>query len=353
VGVGVLRGCSQGPQPPLTRHSPATHPLPPHTRPPTTRRLRPLAAGPAAPPPSCCAAPTTTCWTRWTAACTTACAWSSGCWRAAAWCQVRCRRLGGPGGARWSAVAGGAGAGERRRGAVDLLPRAARPEPLHTPTPASPAPASPSPPNTPPPCAGGGAVEGALSIYLENFATTLGSREQLAIAEFADALLVIPKVGWGLGLGRGGVWWRGGVCVGWRGAGGRRAARHPPGGLGAGAWRWRWRWRWPTPAQAPTSPRTSPWLRPPSAPPAPAPPTHPPTPPTHPRCTPPAAADAGSQRGQGRYRAGGAAARVPPQRADCCGQEAPGGLRAGPVRGQGVWGGGCVWGCVGCVGCGP
>jgi len=41
--------------------------------------------------------------------------------------------------------------------------------------------------------AGGGAVETALSIYLENFATTLGSREQLAIAEFASALLVIPK----------------------------------------------------------------------------------------------------------------------------------------------------------------
>eukprot|EP01114_Cavostelium_apophysatum_P021768 TRINITY_DN7680_c0_g2_i2.p1 TRINITY_DN7680_c0_g2~~TRINITY_DN7680_c0_g2_i2.p1 ORF type:complete len:571 (+),score=184.42 TRINITY_DN7680_c0_g2_i2:67-1713(+) len=40
---------------------------------------------------------------------------------------------------------------------------------------------------------GGGAVEAALSIYLENFATTLGSREQLAIAEFADALLTIPK----------------------------------------------------------------------------------------------------------------------------------------------------------------
>lgn len=40
---------------------------------------------------------------------------------------------------------------------------------------------------------GGGAVESALSVYLENFATTLGSREQLAIAEFADALLVIPK----------------------------------------------------------------------------------------------------------------------------------------------------------------
>jgi len=40
---------------------------------------------------------------------------------------------------------------------------------------------------------GGGAVEAALSIYLEDFATSLGSREQLAIAEFAEALLVIPK----------------------------------------------------------------------------------------------------------------------------------------------------------------
>jgi len=40
---------------------------------------------------------------------------------------------------------------------------------------------------------GGGAVEAALSVYLENFAETLGSREQLAIAEFAQALLVIPK----------------------------------------------------------------------------------------------------------------------------------------------------------------
>src|ERR1700731_2221106 len=40
---------------------------------------------------------------------------------------------------------------------------------------------------------GGGAVETALSIYLENFATSVGSREQLAIAEFATALLVIPK----------------------------------------------------------------------------------------------------------------------------------------------------------------
>jgi len=41
--------------------------------------------------------------------------------------------------------------------------------------------------------AGGGSVEAALSIYLENFATSLGSREQLAIAEFARSLLVIPK----------------------------------------------------------------------------------------------------------------------------------------------------------------
>ena len=41
--------------------------------------------------------------------------------------------------------------------------------------------------------AGGGAVESALSIHLEKYATTLGSKEQLAIAEFADALLVIPR----------------------------------------------------------------------------------------------------------------------------------------------------------------
>jgi T-complex protein 1 subunit alpha len=40
---------------------------------------------------------------------------------------------------------------------------------------------------------GGGAVESALSIYLDNFATTLSSREQMAIAEFSEALLVIPK----------------------------------------------------------------------------------------------------------------------------------------------------------------
>merc|ERR1712004_521363 len=40
---------------------------------------------------------------------------------------------------------------------------------------------------------GGGCVEAALSIYLENFATTLSSREQLAIADFAKSLLVVPK----------------------------------------------------------------------------------------------------------------------------------------------------------------
>jgi T-complex protein 1 subunit alpha len=41
--------------------------------------------------------------------------------------------------------------------------------------------------------AGGGAVEVALSIYLDDFSRTLGTREQLAIAEFSEALLVIPK----------------------------------------------------------------------------------------------------------------------------------------------------------------
>ncbi|XP_076811984.1 T-complex protein 1 subunit alpha-like [Clavelina lepadiformis] len=40
---------------------------------------------------------------------------------------------------------------------------------------------------------GGGTVEAALSIFLENYATSVSSREQLAIAEFAHSLLVIPK----------------------------------------------------------------------------------------------------------------------------------------------------------------
>merc|ERR1711976_1107978 len=38
---------------------------------------------------------------------------------------------------------------------------------------------------------GGGCVEAALSIYLETYATSLSSREHIAIAEFARALLVI------------------------------------------------------------------------------------------------------------------------------------------------------------------
>merc|ERR1740139_780525 len=40
---------------------------------------------------------------------------------------------------------------------------------------------------------GGGAIEAALSVHLEKYAETLDTREQLAIQEFADALLVIPK----------------------------------------------------------------------------------------------------------------------------------------------------------------
>lgn len=41
--------------------------------------------------------------------------------------------------------------------------------------------------------AGGGAVEVALSVYLEGLATSMSSREQLAVAQFAEALLVIPR----------------------------------------------------------------------------------------------------------------------------------------------------------------
>jgi T-complex protein 1 subunit alpha len=40
---------------------------------------------------------------------------------------------------------------------------------------------------------GGGAVETALSVYMEGFAASIASREQLAVAEFGEALLVIPK----------------------------------------------------------------------------------------------------------------------------------------------------------------
>lgn len=41
--------------------------------------------------------------------------------------------------------------------------------------------------------AGGGSVEAALSVYLDHYATSLGTKEQLAIREFSEALLVIPK----------------------------------------------------------------------------------------------------------------------------------------------------------------
>lgn len=40
---------------------------------------------------------------------------------------------------------------------------------------------------------GGGAAEAALSVYLDEYAETVGSREQMVISEYADALLVIPK----------------------------------------------------------------------------------------------------------------------------------------------------------------
>jgi T-complex protein 1 subunit alpha len=41
---------------------------------------------------------------------------------------------------------------------------------------------------------GGGAVETAVAMHLETFAEALGTREQLAIAEFASAMLAIPKI---------------------------------------------------------------------------------------------------------------------------------------------------------------
>merc|ERR1712086_225314 len=41
--------------------------------------------------------------------------------------------------------------------------------------------------------AGGGSVEVALAMHLSEFANTLDTREQLAISEYSEALLVIPK----------------------------------------------------------------------------------------------------------------------------------------------------------------
>jgi len=40
---------------------------------------------------------------------------------------------------------------------------------------------------------GGGAVATELSIYLEEFAMTVSSREQMAIGEFSQSLLIVPK----------------------------------------------------------------------------------------------------------------------------------------------------------------
>lgn len=40
---------------------------------------------------------------------------------------------------------------------------------------------------------GGGAVESACSVYMESIAETMGNREQLAVAAFAQALLILPK----------------------------------------------------------------------------------------------------------------------------------------------------------------
>lgn len=40
---------------------------------------------------------------------------------------------------------------------------------------------------------GGGCVETAVGMYLEDFSRTIGSREQLAISEYAEAMYIIPK----------------------------------------------------------------------------------------------------------------------------------------------------------------
>jgi len=41
---------------------------------------------------------------------------------------------------------------------------------------------------------GGGCVETAVSVRLENFAVQMASREQMAVLEFSESLLIIPKV---------------------------------------------------------------------------------------------------------------------------------------------------------------
>jgi T-complex protein 1 subunit alpha len=42
--------------------------------------------------------------------------------------------------------------------------------------------------------AGGGAVETAVAMHLDSVATAMSSREQLAVAQYAEALMVIPRV---------------------------------------------------------------------------------------------------------------------------------------------------------------
>lgn len=42
--------------------------------------------------------------------------------------------------------------------------------------------------------AGGGAVETAIATYLEGVATSMSSKEQMAIAAYAESLLVIPRI---------------------------------------------------------------------------------------------------------------------------------------------------------------
>jgi len=48
--------------------------------------------------------------------------------------------------------------------------------------------------------AGGGAVEAALSIYLDGLATSMGSREQLAVAQVRPSPLYFPYLGLDLSL---------------------------------------------------------------------------------------------------------------------------------------------------------
>jgi len=40
---------------------------------------------------------------------------------------------------------------------------------------------------------GGGCVESAVSVYIEHIAETMGNREQLSVAAFAQSLLILPK----------------------------------------------------------------------------------------------------------------------------------------------------------------